>query len=44
VPCIGAGWGPAEEGELAAAGAAAVAASPAEILALLNGTIGACTP
>jgi phosphoglycolate phosphatase len=44
VPCIGAGWGPAEEGELAAAGAAAVAASPAEILALLNGTIDACTP
>jgi phosphoglycolate phosphatase len=44
LPCIGAGWGPAEAGELAAAGAAAVAACPAEILALLDGTIGACAP
>lgn len=35
VPCIGAGWGPAEEGELAAAGAAAVVASPSEVPAAL---------
>jgi phosphoglycolate phosphatase len=33
--CIGAGWGPAEEGELAAAGAAVVAGHPAEIPAAL---------
>jgi phosphoglycolate phosphatase len=35
VPCIGAGWGPALPGELAAAGAAAVVASPAEVPAAL---------
>jgi phosphoglycolate phosphatase len=29
LPCIGAGWGPAEDGELA--GAAAVVATPAEV-------------
>jgi phosphoglycolate phosphatase len=31
LPCIGAGWGPALPGELAAAGAAAVAAHPREV-------------
>jgi phosphoglycolate phosphatase len=31
LPCIGAGWGPAPPGELAAAGAAAVVATPAEV-------------
>jgi phosphoglycolate phosphatase len=31
LPCIGAGWGPAPDGELAAAGAAAVAATPADV-------------
>jgi phosphoglycolate phosphatase len=31
LPCIGAGWGPAPDGELAAAGAAAVAAIPADV-------------
>jgi phosphoglycolate phosphatase len=35
LPCIGAGWGPALPGELAAAGAAAVAGSPAEVVGLL---------
>jgi phosphoglycolate phosphatase len=35
LPCIGAGWGPAPPGELAAAGAAAVAASPADVPAAL---------
>jgi len=35
LPCIGAGWGPAEDGELVAAGAAAVAATPADVLALM---------
>jgi phosphoglycolate phosphatase len=35
LPCIGAGWGPAPPGELAAAGAAAVAATPADVPALL---------
>jgi phosphoglycolate phosphatase len=34
--CIGAGWGPAPAGELAAAGAAVVAASPADVLAALG--------
>jgi phosphoglycolate phosphatase len=38
LPCIGAGWGPAEDGELAAAGAAAVAATPADVLPLLART------
>ncbi|SDF61677.1 phosphoglycolate phosphatase [Blastococcus aurantiacus] len=36
LPCIGAGWGPAEDGELEAAGAAAVAAGPADVLSLLR--------
>lgn len=31
LPCIGAGWGPARPGELAEAGAAAVAATPADV-------------
>jgi phosphoglycolate phosphatase len=35
LPCIGAGWGPAPAGELAAAGAAAVVATPAEVPAAL---------
>jgi phosphoglycolate phosphatase len=39
VPCIGAGWGPAEDGELVAAGAAAVAVTPADVLTVLS-TIG----
>jgi phosphoglycolate phosphatase len=37
LPCIGAGWGPAPEGELAAAGAAVVVATPAEVPAALAG-------
>ncbi|MGY1813010.1 HAD hydrolase-like protein [Blastococcus sp. SYSU D00820] len=36
LPCIGAGWGPAPEGELARAGAAAVVAHPAEVPAALR--------
>jgi len=36
VPCIGARWGPAEDGELEAAGAAAVAATPADVVTLLR--------
>jgi phosphoglycolate phosphatase len=35
LPCIGAGWGPAPPGELAGAGAAAVARSPDEVLTVL---------
>jgi phosphoglycolate phosphatase len=35
LPCIGAGWGPAPAGELVAAGAAVVAATPAEVPAAL---------
>ena len=35
LPCIGAGWGPAEDGELEAAGAAAVAATPADVVEAL---------
>jgi phosphoglycolate phosphatase len=35
LPCIGAGWGPAEDGELEAAGAAGIAATPADVLAAL---------
>jgi phosphoglycolate phosphatase len=35
LPCIGAGWGPAPPGELVAAGAAVVAATPAEVPAAL---------
>ena len=40
LPCIGAGWGPAEDGELARAGAAAIAATPGEVLALLAAVLG----
>jgi phosphoglycolate phosphatase len=40
VPCIGAGWGPAPDGELEAAGAAVVAATPADVLTALDGKIG----
>jgi phosphoglycolate phosphatase len=32
LPCIGAGWGPAEDGELEAAGVARVAATPADVI------------
>jgi phosphoglycolate phosphatase len=39
LPCIGAGWGPAPEGELEAAGAVVVAARPADVLTALAGTI-----
>ncbi|MCW2696380.1 MAG: Haloacid dehalogenase domain protein hydrolase, partial [Modestobacter sp.] len=35
LPCIGAGWGPAPEGELVAAGAAVVVDTPAEVPAAL---------
>jgi phosphoglycolate phosphatase len=35
LPCVGAGWGPAEDGELVAAGAAAVCATPADVPAAL---------
>jgi phosphoglycolate phosphatase len=38
LPCIGAGWGPAEEGELEAAGVLAVAARPADVPSLLRKT------
>jgi phosphoglycolate phosphatase len=38
LPCIGAGWGPAPSGELADAGAAAVAATPAEVRTVLQRT------
>jgi phosphoglycolate phosphatase len=38
LPCIGAGWGPAEDGELAAAGAAAIAATPADVLRAVGKT------
>ncbi|MQA33988.1 HAD hydrolase-like protein [Modestobacter roseus] len=37
LPCVGAGWGPAPPGELAAAGAAAIADTPAEVPAALAG-------
>ncbi|WP_138760838.1 HAD hydrolase-like protein [Modestobacter altitudinis] len=36
LPCVGAGWGPALPGELAAAGAAAIAATPADVVAALT--------
>jgi phosphoglycolate phosphatase len=36
LPCIGAGWGPAGDGELETAGAAAVAGTPADVLTLLR--------
>jgi phosphoglycolate phosphatase len=39
LPCIGAGWGPAPEGELEAAGAVVVAASPADVVPALAGTM-----
>jgi phosphoglycolate phosphatase len=39
LPCIGAGWGPAPEGELETAGAAVVAASPVDVLPALAGTM-----
>jgi phosphoglycolate phosphatase len=35
LPCIGAGWGPAENGELETAGAAAVVATPADVRRVL---------
>jgi phosphoglycolate phosphatase len=35
LPCVGAGWGPAPPGELAAAGAAAIAATPADVVPAL---------
>jgi phosphoglycolate phosphatase len=40
LPCIGAGWGPAEDGELADAGAAVVVATPAEVLTALERKLG----
>jgi phosphoglycolate phosphatase len=39
LPCIGAGWGPAPEGELETAGAVVVAASPSDVLPALAGTM-----
>jgi phosphoglycolate phosphatase len=36
LPCIGAGWGPAEDGELEAAGAAMIAAAPADVVDALE--------
>ena len=36
LPCIGAGWGPAEDGELEAAGAAIIAATPADVIEALE--------
>lgn len=36
LPCIGAGWGPAPDGELAGAGAAAIACTPADVPAALG--------
>jgi len=38
LPCIGAGWGPAEDGELEAAGAAVIAATPADVLRAVGKT------
>jgi phosphoglycolate phosphatase len=35
LPCVGAGWGPAEDGELEAAGAAMIAATPAHVVGAL---------
>ncbi len=40
LPCVGAGWGPAPPGELADAGAAAVAATPAEVRTALYRAVG----
>lgn len=36
LPCIGAGWGPAEDGELETAGADAIAATPMDVVAALE--------
>jgi phosphoglycolate phosphatase len=36
LPCIGAGWGPAEDGELEAAGAAMIAATPWDVVQALE--------
>ena len=36
LPCIGAGWGPAEDGELEAAGVALIAATPADVVGALE--------
>jgi phosphoglycolate phosphatase len=36
LPCIGAGWGPAEDGELEAAGAALIAATPGDVVQALE--------
>jgi phosphoglycolate phosphatase len=36
LPCIGAGWGPAEDGELETAGAAAIAATPPDVVGALE--------
>jgi phosphoglycolate phosphatase len=36
LPCVGAGWGPAEDGELEAAGAALIAASPGDVVQALE--------
>jgi phosphoglycolate phosphatase len=41
LPCIGAGWGPAPDGELAAAGAAVVADTPGEVPGALHRLAGA---
>jgi phosphoglycolate phosphatase len=38
LPCIGAGWGPAEDGELEAAGATTIAAAPADVLRAVGKT------
>ncbi|MBB3083466.1 HAD hydrolase-like protein [Geodermatophilus sabuli] len=40
LPCIGAGWGAAEAGELEDAGAAVVVATPAEVLPVLDRKMG----
>ncbi|MGZ4506290.1 MAG: HAD hydrolase-like protein [Blastococcus sp.] len=40
LPCIGAGWGPAEAGELEAAGAAVVVATPGEVVGALGRKFG----
>jgi phosphoglycolate phosphatase len=40
LPCIGAGWGPAEDGELESAGAAVVVATPGEVVGALGRKFG----
>jgi phosphoglycolate phosphatase len=40
LPCIGAGWGPAEDGELEEAGAAVVVATPGEVVGALGRKLG----